>query len=57
MRRLVNDVTVTNVVNTVILIENPKGYVRHHNFTCTFRGKLRPEKVFRNVSPEHVTEY
>jgi len=53
-----NNVTVTNVVNAIVQSGSRKCYVRYHNLSYKFKGdKDRPERVFRKIPPENVTEY
>jgi len=52
-----NNVKVTNVRNAVVQSSNPKCQARHHNLSYTFKGRFRPERVFRNIPPENITEY
>ena len=33
------------------------GQALHHNLSYTFKERLSPERVFRNIPPENVTEY
>jgi predicted neuraminidase len=53
-----NNVKVTNVVNAVVQSGSRKCHVRYHNLSYKFKGnKDKPERVFRCIPPENVTEY
>jgi pectate lyase C len=52
-----NTVTVSNAVSAVVQSDSKQCQVRYHNLTYSFGSKERPERVFREIPKENVTQY